>query len=59
MSVEGRCPGCGHPAGIVLDGGHQAFCVNDDCVIIQFDTTRTYTPEELAAAETVDIPDWL
>lgn len=59
MTAEQRCPMCGHPPRVVLDNGHQAFCENDECRLIQFDATRTYTDEELAAATSLDLPDWL
>jgi hypothetical protein len=53
------CPGCNLPTTTVLDNGKQAFCQNDDCRIVQFDSTRTYTAEELANAKEIELPDWL
>lgn len=53
------CPGCGEPCTTVLDDGHQVFCFNEECRIVQFDGTHTYTPEELAAATPIELPDWL
>lgn len=36
-----RCPGCGQPAELVLVGGGQAFCGNEDCHVFSWDPAKT------------------
>lgn len=31
-----RCPDCGQPSTMVLVGGVQAFCANDDCRVLMW-----------------------
>jgi hypothetical protein len=35
--VEPVCPGCGSPPVLVMDGGHQMFCGDDDCHVFTWD----------------------
>lgn len=35
-----NCPGCGHLA-VFLVGDRQAFCGNDDCVVLTWDPAKT------------------
>lgn len=35
------CPRCGHPPVILLGGGHQAFCGDEDCVVFTWDPTES------------------
>lgn len=51
------CPGCERPPRIVLDGGHQAFCGNDECHVMMWDTTMSLE-ELMREAQTVDMPDF-
>ncbi len=51
-----HCPGCQQPAAIVLAGGAQAFCGNDDCAVFAWNPTKTI--EELAAGmRQIRLPD--
>jgi len=36
-----NCPYCGEPPVLLLDGGHQAFCGNEDCKVLTWNPTET------------------
>jgi hypothetical protein len=36
-----NCPGCGKFAAIVMQGGEQAFCGNDDCSVMAWNPTKS------------------
>ena len=36
-----RCPLCDGPPAIMLPGGIQAFCSNDDCTLLCWDPSRS------------------
>lgn len=37
-----NCPGCNQFASIVMQGGDQAFCGNDDCGVFMWSPSMTY-----------------
>lgn len=49
-----KCPACGQPPRLVLDGGQQAFCGTDDCPWVMWNPTKTLA-ELNADATTVDL----
>ena len=48
------CPGCGWLPVMVLAGGRQAFCGNDDCTILTWDPSKTIT-ELMADMQVIDL----
>jgi hypothetical protein len=36
-----HCPGCGQHATMMITGGCQAFCSNDDCKILMWDPAQS------------------
>ena len=49
------CPLCNCPPGLVLAGGEQAWCGNDDCTLICWTPTKTLD-ENLMDAGVVQLP---
>ena len=44
-----RCPLCNHLPAITIPGGIQAFCGNDDCVLLTWNPTKSLDDNLMAA----------
>jgi hypothetical protein len=49
------CPGCGQVADLVLVGGGQAFCGNDECHVFCWNPAKSLT-ELFGNMEQVELP---